>query len=253
MKNHRLSLVYALITIVLMLGASVACTEVSARGPMFSGDDWIPGTGQVTEQTHPVSSVSGLIFEGVGIVHLQQGGFEQLRVRAEEQVHERLRIEMQGGNLMIGFQPGTSVQNSSAIEFFLTVSDLSRIEMSGVGSIQANSLSAGDLTLIKHGLGDIELLGLNANRVDVTKSGLGAVRLAGQATRQFLSLEGMGDYNATGLQTQEAYLTLRDSSSARVQVSDRLDAAIHGSGSVYYYGNPAITRTGSGSGSVVAL
>jgi len=249
--RHAISLAGA--AVVLALGAAVGCTEVSTGGPLFtSNGDWIPDPGQIVEEARPVGNVTGVILDGVGTVHVTQAGFSELRVRAPVHVQPRLRTEMFGSTLVISLDPGPAL-HSSLIEYHLTVAQLERAELIGAGAIRSTHLATGDLTLIKSGVGEIDLQGLSANRINVTQTGLGLVRLAGSADRQVVSVDGLGDYEAVGLASQEADLTLHSSASARVQVANRLNAAIHGSGSVYYYGNPVITRTGGGSGTVVGI
>jgi hypothetical protein len=210
-----------------------------------------PGPSPVVEEMRPVSGVSGVVLDGVGHVYVRQSGTESLRVRTEEHILPFIRTEMQGGQLVIGFVEGTSYHGqASVIEFDLTVVDLDRVELSGAGQISLTNVSTDQLSLVHSGTGTIDLNGLAATRLEATRSGTGTIVASGSVQQQSVVLDGVGNYDARNLDSATAEITIRAIGSATVQVSERLEARIDGSGSVYYIGDPIVQRTGNGSGSV---
>lgn len=213
-----------------------------------------PGPSPVVEETRPATGIDEVVLDGVGRVYVRQGGSESLRIRTEQHILPFIRTEMSGGRLVLGFDEGTSYQGQAAsIEFHVTVLDLERAELSGVGLISVSSLDADRLALVHTGVGTIEVHGLAATRLDATRSGVGEINVSGAVQQQSVVLGGVGAYEARNLSSAQAEVTIAAAGSATVRVSDRLDARIDGAGSVYYFGNPVVQRTGHGSGSVVPM
>ena len=78
--------------------------------------------------------------------------------------------------------------------------------------------------------------------------GAGAVKTAGRVDSQVVDILGSGRYQAEGLESQEAKVDIKGSAEATVNVIERLDARITGSGSIEYIGNPTISQEVRGSG-----
>jgi hypothetical protein len=77
------------------------------------------------------------------------------------------------------------------------------------------------------------------------------MQLAGQAERQVVSLPGSGNYEAGGLESQSAEVTLAGSGNVTVWVREALDVRLSGSGTVNYFGTPTVgQRDISGSGDI---
>jgi hypothetical protein len=232
-----------------------ACHNASSQHVLNPGWNEIPpGPSPIVEETRPVSGVTGVVRDGVGRLFVRQGGAESLLIRTEENILPFITTDQQGGSLVVGFEDGTSYHGqSSAIEFHLTVVNLDSVELSGAGNVTASSFTADRLSVVHTGVGSIRLSDLNANRLELTHSGLGTVELGGAVQQQTMLLGGMGQCDARDLASAEADVTILGTGSATVRVSDRLDARIDGSGSVYYIGDPVVQRTGHGSGSVEPL
>jgi len=241
--------------VIVALSATAGCHDADSRHVL--NPEWNvipPGPSPVVEETRPVSGVSGVILSGVGQVSVRQGGAESLHIRTEERILPFIKTEMRGGQLVIGFQDGTSYQGeASVIQFELTAADLNRAELDGLGLISASNIDTDHLSLVHTGIGTIDILGLAAHRVDATRSGVGAINVSGSVQRQSVTLGGVGNYDARQLDSAVAEVTIQSGGSATVRVSDRLDVRINGAGSVYYVGNPVVQRTGHGSGSVVPM
>jgi hypothetical protein len=85
-------------------------------------------------------------------------------------------------------------------------------------------------------------------------SGSGNINIEGLAVSQQVSISGSGNYNAANLLTDAALINIFGSGNCRIVVNHSLNAAIHGSGSVYYSGNPSVYHTSIlGSGKVVQV
>jgi hypothetical protein len=247
MKSSRKGIHLALSLVAAAL-VSTGCDEshrvTGTSVPQFPSG----GYGPVIEQTFPVNGVDSVNLPSFGNLYIRQGATEELRVRAEEQLFDHIEVDVIGGELLIQFRSG-GFQNAHPIEFHLTMTQpLRRATLTGIGRIQGSSLTTGALELVQSGLGSLDFDNLQAQSLRLSMGGMGSVTLSGSVSTQDVTVSGMADYSAGSLQSNEATVRIRKSGSATVSVRDRLDAVISGSGSVYYYGDPTVSSTITGSG-----
>ena len=228
------------------------CHDSSAGFVGGSPGGVVHGNGNVVEEFRDVSGARSVNLQGVGQLYIRQGARAELRIRAEENLLEYLGSDVRGGELLIWKEAPTLI-NSQPIEYHLTVVDLERVVLSGAGPIQGLDLNTGALTLLLTGVGNVEFVNLNAPALVVDTSGVGRLTLSGTVQTQTLRLAGLGDYNGRDLDSADAEVLIANTSSATVRARDTLRATIHGSGSVYYIGNPVVYTSNSGSGSVVRI
>jgi Putative auto-transporter adhesin, head GIN domain len=104
-----------------------------------------------------------------------------------------------------------------------------------------------------YGSADINITGFtNGNILNTGIYGSGKIRVSNSNYQLvLLDMYGSGDIDAQGLQTKQAEVIVHGSGSTSISVSDRLKAAIFGSGNVYYWGNPTVETSQNGSGRVI--
>ena len=104
------------------------------------------------------------------------------------------------------------------------------------------------------GSGDVQIADLSADEVTAKIGGSGEIDLAGHAAAQDVTISGSGKYRAGDLCSESVKVKISGSGDATVCATEDLDSNISGSGSVDYYGRPAVnSSTGSGSGKINGL
>ncbi len=229
---------------------ATACTEhdVVVNPPSFTPPTNIVGNGIVVEETRTVGSFDRITVTGVGNLEIRQGAREELRVRAEENLLDLVKTDVNGGELLIWVADGTRFLTTQPIEYHLTVTSLSRVTVTGVGTVRARNLDVGSLTLTRTGVGSFDFDDLRAGQLTVEAGGVGEFRISGSVQTQTVTLRGIHDYMAGDLLSNQADVRIGNLGSATLRVRDRLAAKITGSGSVYYYGDPTVTSVITGSG-----
>lgn len=249
-----------ILTGVLFLASNAGCYE--------SGDS-VRGSGEVTEVAHDLKGVTGVHLSSSGKLYIEIGDREEIRIVADDNLHEYLITEVDDGILRIGQKSHTNLKPTKTVEFHLTVKKLELIWNSGSGDIKApqlraetfevketgsgdldiHELAAGEVNLRLSGSGDVEIDKLSGQSVEVYLSGSGDARVSGgEVDRQDIKVTGSGDYKARGLKSAEAEVRATGSGSVTVHVDDRLQARISGSGDVRYTGKPKVENRESGSG-----
>jgi hypothetical protein len=212
----------------------------------------VNGNGHVVEEPRALGGCTSVDLNGVGVLYIRQGAREELYIRAEENLLEYLKTDVQAGRLLI-WKDFVTLLNTRPIEYHLTVVDLQRVALSGAGRIQGSDLDTGSLALSLSGAGSVELVNLNASGLDVDVSGVGGAILSGSVQEQTIRLRSMGNYNGRDLDSADAEVLIGSLGSATVRVRDRLNATIDSAGFVYYIGDPVVSSDIRGSGEVVRI
>lgn len=203
---------------ILVLLALTSCTIVT-------------GSGRVATEMRDVGGFSGVELSGNGDVIVTMGATESLTIEADDNLFPSLTSEVSAGTLKLGAKPNTRVQTNNPIIYRVTTKDLTRLSLSGSGSIAGT-----DLTL---------------RELDAAISGSGAVKLAGTVDAASVAVSGSGRFEAVELLSERAKVDVSGSGEIAVAVSQELEINISGSGTVTYRGDPQVRQQVSGSGRVV--
>jgi hypothetical protein len=187
-------------------------------------------SGGTTSESRDVSGFEEVELRGVGNLSIQQGDSESLTVEAEEDVLPKIRTKVKNNRLIIGPKRNTTINTTESIDYELTVKDLTALEVSGSGDVEAEGISTDELAVTMNGAGDVEI--------------------SGEVASQDVEISGSGDYQAQDLESREANIDVGGTGTAVVYVSDELDAKVSGTGSVEYIGDPTVTQDVSGTGEV---
>ncbi len=220
---RKITLMLSLLPVSLVV---VGCTTEQGSG---SGTKQGSGSGNVTRETRSVSGFSEVALSGIGNLTIRQTGSESLTIEAEDNVIPYIDTTVENNRLSITTRNMIPTP-TQPINYELTVKDLSALQLLGAGTIDAS--------------------GISTDSLNATASGAGNMRVAGKVNSQDVTVLGAGSYQAGDLQSKQAKINISGAGNAIVNVSDELDAAISGAGSVEYIGNPTVNRNITGFGSV---
>lgn len=188
-------------------------------------------------------------------IYITQGASESVKVVGPSDVINRVITEVKGGELIIRAKNGSfnwgSIFNSKKVVVYVSLREINSLSISGSGdTFFKDGLHANRLDLRASGSGDITGK-LNAKELNVIMSGSGDTRISGNAGTATVSCTGSGDYTANNLVTSTTRVRLTGSGDAKVNVTQRLDAQVSGSGDISYTGGAKQVSTRStGSGDI---
>lgn len=231
--------------------ATLACSIVIPYG---SGLGTVRGDGTLATEERSVSGITGVELAMSGTLHIEQGDNEELVVEAEDNLLPYIETISRGNTLLIRTESGTSIQSTRAIEFRLTVTELTDLSVSSSGNIFAPALEGNHCTVDISSSGNIELDLVDCTTLTVRVSSSGDITIAGgSAERQDVRISSSGDYDARDVTGTEAEINISSSGSATVNVIERISGSISSSGNIYYGGNPTINVHTTSSGKVESL
>jgi len=204
---------------------------VSAAGCIDDlGGEQVEGSGTVVTETRETGDFDQIAVEGFGTAIVEVGPAVSLTVAAEDNILPLLVTKVEGSTLTLTTEPNTSFRNVEEPVYTITVPVLVGVSISGSGDVTATGLS-----------GDTFIASI---------SGSGDIRPTGEADALDVSISGSGGFHGENLAVADAEVDVSGSGLAVINASESLDVSIGGSGDVRYLGDPVITQSISGSGSV---
>jgi hypothetical protein len=189
-------------------------------------------------------------------VVITQGSTESVKVEAPSDVMSRILTEVNGGILKVYSKHditnwGNFFGNHKKIVVYVVAKDLNAVSITGSGDVTfRDGLTTNSLRLRISGSGDMTGK-IDVKSLESSISGSGDMRLSGRAGTSTVSLVGSGDYTARNLETATTMIRLTGSGDAYVNASEKIDAALHGSGDIHCSGGPKnVSKSKSGSGDI---
>lgn len=214
----------------------------------------------------------GVELEGSFNVNIQQGAAQNVVVLAQENIIDKLKMDVMDGVLYLSLEPGNyfnyeltvnltmptiesvvlSGSGDIVLGTFVGLNDL-KVELDGSGDIETDGVLeiTGKTEIELDGSGDIDLK-MKATDVVADLDGSGDIDLSGTATWLKATLDGSGDIKSYKLEALNCEATLEGSGDIKVHASKNLEATLEGSGNIRYRGEPSVEAKIDGSGSIEA-
>ena len=244
-------------TLLLSVLALTSCTYTTGEGP-------------VVEKGFAKDPFRGVELEGSFDVTINQGATQNVLVVGNENIIDKLRMDVLDGILYISLEPGNylnyelevrlivptieyvSVSGSGDIKLgtFVGIEDLV-VKLDGSGDIDSEGvlevLTSAELEL--DGSGDIDLK-LKAESISATLDGSGDIDLSGSTSTLDVQLDGSGDIKAFKMESLVTQAYLDGSGNIDVYASKKLIASLQGSGDIRYRGEPKVEASIDGAGTI---
>ena len=189
-------------------------------------------------------------------VDIVQGNTESVKIEAPADVMGHILTEVNNGVLKIYnkhdmWNWGSWFGHHKKILVHVIAKDLNDINISGSGDVYfRDGLTANSLKLRISGSGDMTGK-LFVKTLESSITGSGDMKLSGSAESSAVSVVGSGDFTARSLVTASTAVRVSGSGDAAVNATDRLDAAVNGSGDINYSGSPKnVNKRKTGSGDI---
>lgn len=212
------------------------------------------GRGITGEGASVVKEIDLATLEGIALsiganVYIRQGNSQKIEIKAQQNIIDNIKREVNGGVWKIGFDENVKKHNPITIR--MTVKSLEKVVVTGSGDVTGEGAftKASDMTLSVSGSGGIDLE-LETGELTCRITGSGDIDAAGNADRQDITITGSGNLESRGLETNDCEVTITGSGDAAVHVKSNLEVRITGSGDVYYKGDPNVRSRVTGSGDI---
>lgn len=185
--------------------------------------------------------------EGPATLHIQQGDAVRVELAVVEDHQDEVEVEVSDATLFVEVPEELEVED---VVVQVTTRQLTELYSAGPILVTGGKLQTESLVVENRGSGDYRLDSLDADELVIEARGAFRFEVDGRAGRQVVDIAGAGEYEAAGLETRTAEVSLKGAGSARVWATERLDVDIAGAGSVAYAGEPDVYRRIRGFGTV---
>ncbi|MCP4287994.1 MAG: DUF2807 domain-containing protein, partial [Gammaproteobacteria bacterium] len=161
----------------------------------------------IITEDRTVSGFDRVNLSGFGDVTIEQGDTESLSVSTDDNIMPYVTTEVKNNTLILSLESkgwDRSFEPTDSIKFNLVVTDLSRVYISGAGTMIVDGLVTEKLRADLLGAGSLEISSLTADELIVNQSGAGIVFASGQVKGQELTHSGVGSYHAGDLESETA-------------------------------------------------
>jgi len=207
--------------------------------------DTIYGNGHVVSKIRKVHSFDGIKVSSGIDVYIKQGDAENLKVEADENLHEVIRTEVKNNTLYI--YTDEKIRRAKAKRVYVLYKNLNRIKITSSGDLEGvNTLETENLDISLSSAGDLDL-DIEAREIYLSISSSGDARISGKADYLKASLSSAGDLDAYDLKVKKCRINVSSAGNAKIHVTEELDATASSAGDIYYDGDPEIKNLNASS------
>lgn len=216
---------------------------------------------QTTKKTLELSEFQSIYVNSNYTVYVKQSNKQEVTVEALTEIYSLTEFKVENGILLINVERKPDNPNKSiwakiddiklnpTMKVYVSLKNVNELQVNGGGKIiSENSIASDNLTLGVSGSGSLDL-DIKGKTIKTELTGAGSITLKGYASYNDILIAGSGSLYAFNLELESAKIRDSGSGNAEINVTNSLDAAVVGSGSIKHKGNTkSVTKKQFGSG-----
>ncbi|NIM11433.1 MAG: hypothetical protein GTO45_36830 [Candidatus Aminicenantes bacterium] len=254
-KHLKTSLCLYLMVFTSFVGLFALCgcltLDFDDNGNIWDGNGII-GSGQVIEEFRQVANFDRICIRGSCKLFVRKSPTQELRLVGEDNILPIIETYVEGDTLVIGSE--RSYRSEVGVTVYASMEEIREFSIAGACDIVGEeSFTTDTLDLEILGAGNIDLE-VTAQTISTVIRGAGNVTLRGSARQHMVEIAGSGNIEALDLEVQTYDIVIAGFGECWIFVTERLDAVISGTGTIYYQGEPAVINSQiAGTGKLVKL
>lgn len=207
----------------------------------------VRGNGRVITENRSVGSFDGIIIKGACDIILTEGS-NSVKLEADENLQEVVDIYVKDGNLVI--KNKESIKKSTEMNLYISVRELRLLNISGAANLEARGVIHGkELEINVSGAVDATME-VDVACLNIFCNGAATLNLSGRSGCANYEIDGAATIKAYDLRSDEVEIDVRGTGSAQLNAAESLDIKVSGMANIDYKGNPSMTKSIKGMGSV---
>jgi hypothetical protein len=201
-------------------------------------------------ETRSIGSFKGVKVGEAIDVYLKKGEKESVKVEVTGVGLSDVLTEVTGNYLKVHMRDG-NYRNQRSVKVYVTYVNIDRISSSSAANVfSEGTIKASSMEINASSAASVEI-SLDAESVTLDVSSAGDATLEGKAKSLTLEASSAGSIDAYNLECENVNASVSSAGSAKVSVSNALDAHASSGGSIRYRGSPNKTNTNASSGGSV--
>lgn len=206
----------------------------------------VKGNGNVTEETRQVDEFDEIKVSRGMNVYITQGSPAKVVVIADNNLHEVIETEVEGGVLKV--YVNENIRWAKEKKVMVTVEKLSGVEVTSGSNVWSQSQIMSEYLELKATSGANMKMDVNAKRLKADCSSGANIHLSGLAKEAELETSSGANLKAQELKANNCKMRASSGANVWATVVDRLEAKASSGGNVHYYGEPSSTEIDASSG-----
>jgi hypothetical protein len=209
-------------------------------------DQSLSGKGKVVEEIRDLDGFTGVKVNSGIDVYLSQGSTFEVKVVADENLHEVILTELEGKMLIVKTER-VNIRSAKSKKVYVTLPELTELKISSAGDIVGQTqFSCEDLRISVSSAGDLSIE-VKAKQIDLDISSSGDVDIAGIVDELNVNLSSAGDLNAFDLIAGKVDVDVSSAGDARVYATEEISMNVSSAGNVSYMRDARVVHSQSSS------
>lgn len=214
----------------------------------------VNGKGDVTTETLGLNGFTKIDHGIKGDVILVKDDNQFVEVAAQQNIHDVLKVEVDGGTLKLRTKNGKSIGKYDELTFYVHAPFIEDVKIGGSGTVTGgNGITGARFTTKISANGQLKMTDLDVDYTEVIISGSGTAELSGHSDKSDFGVGSAGRVATFNLSSDVTNVQLKGNGSIETTTNVKLDVLISGSGGVYYKGNPQVVSKITGNGILVKV
>ncbi|MCL2650675.1 MAG: DUF2807 domain-containing protein [Candidatus Azobacteroides sp.] len=199
----------------------------------------IYGNGELVRKEFPISDYNVIVLNLPAdiIYHNDSISAPYFQIYTDSNILPHIRVMVKDNQLIISSEEGADLRATN-FKIFTNSKTLEAVNVNGLGSIRLKSeVNAKAMKIDISGSGSVLAESLYCEQINLNISGSGKMNLKGVSNYTDLNISGSGKIEALEFSSLEANATISGSGYMILLVGRKLDATVFGSGIIKYKGN----------------
>jgi hypothetical protein len=193
---------------------------------------------------------TGIDIAGEYIIVYSQSQTASVSISMQENLFNYLNVTVENGILRVYSERSFRTDRNHTPRIYVSAPYFNTVTLAGATSAENWDTVTTDVLYIDiSGVTD-GVIPMQVNALEISAAGVADFTLTGIAHTTNISIAGAGKIDAQALQTADTTVAIAGGGSVDVAVSDTLDVTIAGAGTVRYVGDPQVSRSIAGVGTV---
>lgn len=202
----------------------------------------IEGSGNIVTRDFTVQSFDELDISGVFHVMLTQGGKEEVKIEADDNLQPLFEVKNEGSSLRISMKKDVNFNSKKKLKVYVTFKKLKSMDLKTVGDVSSDqNMSFDDLKLHNKSVGNVDLK-LTAQNLSVDNKSVGNMKLNGKADNVTIKNKSVGQIHAASFVVQKMDIDNNGVGNAEVNAEKELKVKDNMMGKVTNKGAATIKR-----------
>ena len=221
-------------------------------GIRFTNGETVQGSGKLKTEERTLSIFKEVFLTSSANIILMQGAEQKIKIEAEDNILQYIKTNVSNNKLSVSSE--NNISPTKAINIYITIKEITSLELTGSGNISVEKiLNSPSLNLKNIGSGNITA-SIKVEALDIIISGSGNIYLDGNAKETEIKINGSGKLNGKELIVFNCKVNLSGSGDCTIDVNNRLNADLSGSGNVFIVKEPeSLYGNCVGSGKVMLI